>query len=83
MERRGVDEGSRHLATAGPTTRRRRRTHAYSCSTSRDVATTASRHTGPAVRSSYVRKSDVAVHDYTPGCKGFLVTCMQKPPPGH
>lgn len=37
----------------------------------------------PVVRSSYIRRSDVSVHGYTPGCKGCTAPRMRKPPQGH
>lgn len=35
------------------------------------------------MRSFYIRRSDVAVHGRTPGCKRCIALRMQKPPQGH
>lgn len=37
----------------------------------------------PTVRSFYIRRSDIARHGYTAGCKGCVAMRMLKPPQGH
>lgn len=37
----------------------------------------------PAMCSFYIRRSDIVVNGYMPGCKGCTALRMQKPPQGH